>query len=202
MPGVLEAVNKPAAEKITRAFSKMTGESLSVDITELGMESVDTLTSVFAPDEQVVALVDLPIHCRDVAGTGMLVMSLESALSMADLMRGKTPGTCRELGAMDKAALMEAGNIVVGCYLTEMSNVLHLELIPDMPAFRCGAFGEILKKTISRYNRELGGMVVVKILFTFESVVVKGLLLLCFEEETMEKFLPGHRKEDVAPERA
>ena len=69
-------------------------------------------------------------------GQALLILSVDSALNLADLMMGEEPGTTTELGEIERSALAEVGNITVSRFLAgvaslgEMADVLH----PSPPA--------------------------------------------------------------------
>ena len=54
-------------------------------------------------------------------GQALLILSITSALHLADLLLGKPPGTATELGAVERSALAEIGNLAVSAFLNTMA---------------------------------------------------------------------------------
>ena len=69
-----------------------------------------------------------------VDGVGTFILPTPSALRLCDALLRTQKGDTKHLGEMEQSALLEAGNIVIGCflnalgYVSNLNNILHKKL--------------------------------------------------------------------------
>lgn len=80
----------------------------------------------------------------DLSGQAILILTVESALDMVDLLMEDPPGTSTSLGDLERSALGEVGNLTVAYFLNAMSSLTGRDLRPSPPAVMADMLGAIL----------------------------------------------------------
>jgi chemotaxis protein CheC len=120
---------------------------------------LDHQIDVTPPDVRVVPLFDIPkltggpekeaigIYLRaegDLEGQIMLILPLQKALDLVDLLMGLDPGTTQTLGSLERSALGEVGNMTGAFFLNAVANMTHTSIRPTPPAVIVDMVGAIV----------------------------------------------------------
>ena len=79
-----------------------------------------------------------------VVGQIMLVAPYEKALELVDLLMEQPAGTTRQLGALERAALAEVGNLTASFFLNALARRTGQDVRPTPPAVMVDMVGAIL----------------------------------------------------------
>lgn len=126
-----------------RGMSAMVGENLTVTepkVTAVPFYEIPTLLG--GPETEAVG-----IYLRvegSIPGQIMIVIPFEKALELADLTMGEPPGTTKELGAMERSALAELGNLTGSFFLNAIADKAGLAARPSPPAVIVDMVGAIM----------------------------------------------------------
>ncbi|ODS34520.1 MAG: CheY-P phosphatase CheC [Candidatus Scalindua rubra] len=172
-----------AAENASRALSKLSGETVKVEVSKVEIAKVQKGFSVIHP-ESMVAGVYLPVT-GEVKGGSLLIFPEKIACDLCDLLVRREPGTTHQLTELDKSALKEAGNIVCGSFLTVLSNTLNIRVIEHVPSFSFDMFGAVADQIITQFALKAGEALVIEVKFVFEKTHVGGYVVLMFGLEEM-----------------
>ena len=99
------------------------------------------------PENDAVGI-DLKID-GDMTGQIMLILPLERAMSIVDMLMEEPEGTTQELGSMERSALAEVGNLTGSFFLNAISETTGLTLMPTPPAVMVDMIGAILSVVIA-----------------------------------------------------
>ncbi len=116
---VLQAAMHGAA----RGLSGLAGHPIHV--TTLCLETVpvaQVATHAGDPETEVVGI--YLMMEGDCSGQAILMLSLTSALNLADVLLNVPPGTSTHLGEMERSALAEVGNLMVSYFLNAVATFL------------------------------------------------------------------------------
>ena len=80
----------------------------------------------------------------DLPGHVMLIMPLSSAFQLVDMLMEVPEGTTKELGAMERSALGEVGNISASLFLNAVADAAGMDARPSPPAVMIDMVGAIL----------------------------------------------------------
>ncbi|MEW5762021.1 MAG: chemotaxis protein CheC [Bacillota bacterium] len=109
--------------------------------------------AVFQPLEDVLAGVGgleepvAGVHLRidgDLAGTVLYLFSQESAFYLIDMLLGQPRGTTRELDALGRSVIAEAGNILTGAFVGAIAGMTGLKILPAVPMFAFDMLGAVI----------------------------------------------------------
>lgn len=181
MEEILKKINQNAAERISQVISTMTKRNMGLEIAYFRTNNLSELKPNFAPEEEVVAFVYLPIH-GDIKGSCGLILSQNDSFIMSDLLLERELGTAKNLDDMDICALKEMGNVFTGNILTIISNTIGVNLVEGQPNFTQGSFTVVLNEFINESARHIPEILIIESLFFFEPITIKGYLLFLFEK--------------------
>ena len=184
---MLNQINKQAAESASRALSKLIDRPVGVGMSKADIKKIEEFDLLIG-QEEVVAGIYLPLT-GDIKGAALLVFPKETAFTLSDLLVKREAGTTRKLTELDESALKEVGNIISGCYLTVLSNMLQIKTIEHIPNFSFDMFGAVVSQIITDFAQKVEKALVVEIEFLFEPETIKGYFLLLFMVEQLEAIL-------------
>lgn len=111
----------------------------------------------------------------------------DSALSLADLVRGAPPGTTRYMSASAATTLVEIGNILAGSCLAAFYDLLDISLVHSVPEFVYDAPGVLLASGPQAGND--GNVIVAQVRYEARALDITGHLILLFTMESLTALL-------------
>ena len=126
-----------------QGLSSMVGESLEVTRPEVRRMALSDLPQVLGGPESEVVGIYLRVSGQ-ISGQIMMIVPYEKALELADLVLCDAPGTCKQLGRLERSALAELGNLTTGFFLNSVAASTGLEARPSPPAVMVDMLGAIL----------------------------------------------------------
>lgn len=111
----------------------------------------------------------------------------ESALNLADLVRGAPPGTTRYMSASAATTLVEVGNILAGSCLAAFYDLLDISLVHSVPEFVYDAPGVLLSGGHPLGSD--GNVIVAQVRYEAPAINLTGHLILLFTMESLTELL-------------
>ncbi len=103
----------------------------------------DVIGNVEAPAAAVVQRVE-----GDLSGTLMFFFPKQNALELVTRLLEAPPGSIQEIDEMGQSVLMEVGNILTGSFLTAISGMTRLTIVPAVPMFTFDMLGSIISSSL------------------------------------------------------
>jgi chemotaxis protein CheC len=130
-------------ENAARGLSGMLGRTITTGTSQAKVVRFSELyTDIGHPETGMVGIYLLMEG--DLSGQAILILTVESALDMVDLLMEDPPGTSTSLGDLERSALGEVGNLTVAYFLNAMSSLTGRDLRPSTPAVMADMLGAIL----------------------------------------------------------
>ena len=131
MDALKEVGNIGAAHAAT-ALSQITGQTIMIAVSRVNIVPLKGISRILkGPEEKVVAVYSKVLG--DVVGGIVLVLRHRDALSLADFLQKKTPGTTKYLSEVENSALKESGAILSSSYLRAIGGFIKMSLISVPP---------------------------------------------------------------------
>ncbi len=149
--------------QVVSGLSEMTGQSISNQAPQVEkIPLAQVPTRVGHPESEMVG-VYLAIE-GGLRGQAILILSLSSALNLADLLMGEPPGTSTELGDMERSALAEIGNMTLSYFLNATATIADAAemLQPSPPAVMVDMLGAILNVIVTPVGAVRDDMLIVE----------------------------------------
>lgn len=135
-----------AREGIGRAgesFSRMVAEPLDISEPEVKLVPLADIAEMLGGPETEAVGIYLQAQ-GELPGQIMLALRYSKALELVDLMMGEPRGTTQRLGALERSALGELGNVTGTSFLNAVASLVGLSSLPSPPAVVVDMVGAIL----------------------------------------------------------
>jgi len=139
----LREVANIGAGHATTALSQMTGARIDVAVPNLQVTPLQGVSEGLGRDDAVVAAILIHI-LGDLTGRTLLVLPLESAKRLAEILLNAPAGSIESFGELERSALMEAGNILSAAHMNALSDFLGMMLLPSVPHLELDELGKVM----------------------------------------------------------
>ena len=145
-----EVANIGAGHAAT-ALSQMTNARIEVAVPFLQMTPLQEIPDTLGPVDTEIAAVLIHI-LGDITGRTLLVLPIESAQRLAEILLGRPVGLV-EFGEMERSALMEAGNILSAAHMNALSDFLGMMLLPSVPHLELDTVSAVVRTILDEPGR-------------------------------------------------
>ena len=183
---ILQEAAREGSEKVARAFSKLSGSSVEVNVSNVETLSLkESIDRIKLPEEH--AIVAYAQLLSGITGASILILSREDALTLVDLLNGQPIGTTGILKEIDRSAIKETLNILSNSYITALSRSANLELglgVPNM--ISSVRLRDITSRLLEKGAGESETAIVFETTLIITQHKVKTDLYLLFNEKMVE----------------
>lgn len=132
-------------EHAATALSQLMGKGVAIQVPRLQILEAAELSPLF--DAQEVTALHLLI-LGNVRGSILILLRRENAMRIVGLLLGKLPAEGEPLTEMERATLMEVGNILASACLNALGNALRMTLLPSVPTLTMGNAAELISRVV------------------------------------------------------
>ena len=141
---VLKEIGNIGAGNATTALAKMMNMKIDMNVPRVELVPFTNLPDIFGSPEEVLAGILVQLD-GDIKGMMMFLVKEESAHNLVNsLMDGMVPEGDGGFSDMELSALSEIGNIIIGAYLSAMSNLTNLKIASSIPYISIDMAGALL----------------------------------------------------------
>jgi chemotaxis protein CheC len=140
---LLQSVAKEGLTNAANGLSTMVGANLRVDNPCVKMINVKEIPMALGGPENEAVGIYLKSE-GDLSGHFMLIIPYLKALELVDMLMEVTPGSTTELGAIERSALAEVGNLTTAFFLNAVAALTGIAARPTPPAVMVDMVGAIL----------------------------------------------------------
>jgi chemotaxis protein CheC len=185
----LRQVANVGAGHAATALSQMTGSTIMISVPTVHVAHLNAGGPQLVRGEDPVAAVLMDLM-GDLTGRTLLVFPKRTVMRVAERMLRRPPGSSVALGALERSAVMEAGNILSGAYLNALSDFLGLVLLPSPPTLALGSAAAVLTPGFLRLDPSSYVFVVETEFFVQDvSERLRGFLLLLPDADSLQVIL-------------
>lgn len=132
------------------ALSKLLDETVMLDIPKVRILTVEELAKEMTVQKSDPVMVGIfqKIYGK-VNGSILITLPREHAFKLVDIMASRSKGETKLLGIMEVSILEEVGNILTGSYLTALSNLTGLVLLPSVPTAVVDSLSSLLDRVMT-----------------------------------------------------
>lgn len=135
-------------------LSSMIDQPLEVSCPEVSCFSLSQINRFIGdPENEAVG-----IYLRSEGDMGvqmMMVIPIEKALQLVDMLMGEKEGTTQELGSLERSALGEVGNIMGTFFLNAIAAATGMTLMPTPPAIVVDMLAAVVQLIIAATGEEI-----------------------------------------------
>ena len=185
---VLKEIGNIGAGNATTALAKMMNMKIDMNVPRVEMVPFTELPDTFGSPEEVLAGILVQLE-GDVKGMMMFLLKEESAHHLVDsLMGGYAQPGGEGFSEMELSALGEIGNIIMGAYLSALSNLTNLMIGLSVPYISIDMVGALLSVPAIEFG-SLGDKVLLIETQFGEMDFVNGYFLMVPELESYDVIL-------------
>ena len=184
---VLKEIGNIGAGNATTAIANMLGLRIDMSVPEVAFLPVEELGSAIGAEDEIIVGIMLGVEA-DIDGSMMFLMDMPSAHHIVNKLMMRPDDYSEPFDEMDLSAIKEIGNIIAGSYLSALSGLTNLTIVPSVPfvavdmaaailsvpAVQFGIFGDNALMINTEFSDELG---------------IKGHFILMPEEDSYAKIL-------------
>jgi len=140
---VLREIGNIGAGNAATALAKMLDKKIDMKVPQIKVINLSEVSEVLGGAETEVVGILVGVQ-GDINGIMMFILDLNSARMLVNILMGNPLKAELEYDEMTRSALKEIGNILAGSYLSALSNMTNLTIMPSVPDLAIDMAGAIL----------------------------------------------------------
>lgn len=143
---VLKEIGNIGAGNAATALAKMMNKKVDMNVPKINVLEFKDINEILGGAETLVVGILLRVT-GDLQGNIMFILDIPSARLLVDLMMGEgdtDQSKNNEFSDIEQSALKEIGNILSGSYLSALSTLTNLLIMPSIPDLAIDMAGAIL----------------------------------------------------------
>lgn len=176
---VFKEIGNIGAGNATTSLGKMLDKRIGMTVPKASMVPFNDVANILNGPETMVVGVMVSM-AGDIKGFILLVMEFNDAMEMSSALTGAdvSNATPETLNAMDLSALQEVANILIGSYLSAISTLSGLTIMPSVPDLVIDMAGAVLNVPIVEYGSLGDEVLLLQTEFTDEGQAMNGHFML------------------------
>ncbi len=181
---VLKELGNIGTGNAVTALSKMLGQKVDMKLPKVQLLTFAELTECIGnPDDETVGV--LLLVEGDITGMMMYVASIDSARYIVKLLTGIENNDVR-FSDMELSVLHEIGNIMAGAYLSALSDLTHLKIIPSVPHVQIDMAAAILSVPAIEFGKISDKVLLIETSFS-DDINTDGYFILMPDVDSYDK---------------
>jgi len=184
----LGEVGSIGAGHAATALSQLMGTAVTIEVPSVRLIPVAEVPAIFGGPENLVGAV-LSRLLGDLGGGLLFIVSRESLLALADVLRSWAPGTSKSLGADEEALVTNAASVLQSAYLSAVGRFAGLSVLPSAPSFAFDMIGAILEVVATELEPGAETAILVTTRFKTADVAVDAALFYLPDLDSLDVIL-------------
>lgn len=196
LDGLREVASIGAGHAAT-ALSQLTDRRIMVEVPENRVVPIERVAELTGDPDEIVAAVAMQV-LGDATGRTVELFAPRTAQRLSEILLARDSIPFPDgFGEMERSALTEAGNILVGAYLNALSDFLGMLLLPSAPRLALDLAGAVLTESGLDPRRETDYLLCIDTVFRIDEQETRlpGHFLLLPDPEALEAILRAIRLE-------
>ncbi|HNZ29826.1 MAG: CheY-P phosphatase CheC [Candidatus Aerophobetes bacterium ADurb.Bin490] len=191
----LKEVGNVGAGHAATALSQLLKKKIMISVPQVKILKLQEVENLLGDSNTLVAGIIMNV-LGDVTAKILLLLTRESALSLADMLLQNPVGTTKVLSEVGNSAIKETGNILAGAYMNALNEFLGLLLLPSVPSLVFDISGAILNSLSEGFEGMSTHILSIETQFSeANDKVIKGYLLLVPDIPSVKVLLSAIRVE-------
>lgn len=172
----------------TSSLATMLKDVLKMDVPNVRIVKPAEIASLLGNEEQIVSATLLTMD-GDITGIMMNIFDEASSLKIINEIVKTDVKSLTSLSEIEVSFLNELGNILTSSYLSALSTLTHLNIIPSTPNLCVDMAGAVLSVPAIQYGIISDEMLLIETQFSNETSQLKGYYLMVPDEPSFAKIL-------------
>ncbi|HHX18125.1 MAG TPA: chemotaxis protein CheC [Clostridium sp.] len=140
---VLREIGNIGAGNAVTALAKLLNKKVDMDVPKVKVMKFKDVSEILGGAE--IPVVGLLLNVEgDITGSIMFILKSDAASTLVNILMGRSLEDCKEFEEMELSALQEIGNILASSYLSSLSGLTGLNIMPSVPELAIDMAGAIL----------------------------------------------------------
>ena len=184
---VLKEIGNIGAGNATTAIANMLGLRIDMSVPEVAFLPVEELGSAIGAEDEIIVGIMLGVE-EDIDGSMMFLMDMQSAHHIINKLMMRDDNYSEPFDEMDLSAIKEVGNIIAGSYLSALSGLTNLTIVPSVPFVAVDMAAAILSVPAVQFGIFGDNALMINTDFS-DDLGIKGHFILMPEEDSYAKIL-------------
>ena len=184
---VLKEIGNIGAGNATTAIANMLGLRIDMSVPEVAFLPVEDLGSAIGAEDEIIVGILLGVE-QDIDGSMMFLMDMASAHHIVNKLMMRDDSYSEPFDEMDLSAIKEIGNIIAGSYLSALSGLTNLTIVPSVPFVAVDMAAAILSVPAVQFGIFGDNALMINTEFS-DDLGIKGHFILMPEEDSYAKIL-------------
>lgn len=184
---VLKEIGNIGAGNATTAIATMINTKINMKVPNVQLMDASDLGGAICPEDETIVGIFLEVT-NDISGSMMFLMRMDSAHYLVNKLMGMNRDSDGPFDEMELSALKEIGNIIAGSYLSALSNLTNMTLIPSVPHIAVDMAAAILSVPAIMFGQYGDNALLIETEFG-DDVMINGYFILMPDPESYAKIL-------------
>ena len=184
---VLKEIGNIGAGNATTAMAGILGTSLEMMVPKVGLIEASKLSDAICPEEETIVGIFLEVK-NDIEGSMMFLMKMPAAHYLVNKLMMRDQSYQEPFDEMDLSAMKEIGNIIAGSYLSALSTMTNLKILPSIPYIAVDMAAAILSVPAIQFGQYGDNALFIETEFG-DDVIMDGYFILMPEPDSYHKLL-------------
>jgi len=186
---VLREIGNIGAGNAATALAKMLNKKVDMEVPKVNILEFKDVNDILGGAEILVIGILLRVT-GDLKGNIMFIINFEAAHVLVNLLMGNPLDAIGEsFSEMELSALKEIGNILAGSYLSALSSLTNLNILPSIPDIAIDMAGAILSVPAIEFGKVGDTVLYIETEFSEGSTKVVGDFFLIPDVESYDTLL-------------
>lgn len=184
---VLREIGNIGAGNATTAIANLINTKIDMKVPNVQLMEASKLGSAICPEEETVVGIFLEVN-HDISGSIMFLIQMDSARYLVNRLMGTEQKEDGSFDEMELSAMKEIGNIIAGSYLSALSAMTNLVIMPSIPFIAVDMAAAILSVPAIQFGQYGDNALFIETEFG-DDIQIKGYFILMPEEDSYAKIL-------------
>ena len=184
---VLKEIGNIGAGNATTAIAGMLGAKMDMMVPKVELMEASKLGDAICPEEETIVGIFLEVQ-NDISGSMMFLMKLPAAHFLVNSLMMRDLSYDEPFDEMDLSAMKEIGNIIAGSYLSALSTMTNLSIVPSVPYIAVDMAAAILSVPAIQFGQYGDNALLIETEFG-DNVMIGGYFILMPDPESYVKIL-------------
>lgn len=184
---VLKEIGNIGAGNATTAIANMLNMRINMHVPKVELLPVEKIGTSIGSEDEIIVGIMLGVE-NDIEGSMMFLMDMSSAHTLVNRLMMRPADYDADFDEMDLSAIKEIGNIIAGSYLSALSSLTNLVIMPTVPYVAVDMAASILSVPAIQFGMMGDNALMIKTEFDDEAAV-NGYFILMPEEDSYNKIL-------------
>ncbi len=188
---VLREIGNIGAGNAATALAKMINKKVDMDVPKVKILEFKEINTVLDGEETLVVGILLSVT-GDLSGSIMFLLQQNAAHILVNMLLGRESGQVLDISQFDEmelSALKEIGNILAGSYLSALSTLTNLSIMPSVPDLAIDMAGAILSVPAIQFGKTGDSVLYIETQFQEDDKLVVGDFFLVPDVESYDILL-------------